>query len=127
MKNTQFSKQIKAQTWLRCGTRKALLFESEMLAGDTPMARHLRELERALLAHAEREYLPAAQKEMALLADRGRGYDFIPHHLRFCVRAQPVRGRVQVMLFLQYTGGARPTLVQSMRQIWSAGGEWRLR
>ena len=127
MNNTQFFKGNKTRTWLRCGTRAALLFESEMLAGDTLMARHLRELERALLAHAEREYLPAAAAELEALASAGRGYDFVPHRLRFCAKARLLRGRVQLELSLQYTGSARAPRVQHAWQIWSADGAYRLR
>ena len=127
MKNSQFLKQRRTCLVLRCASRKALVFESELPAGDTPMACHLRELEKALLAHAEREYLPLAAEELAALAGVGKGYDFAPHRLKLGARAQLAHGRVRVALSLQYTGKAGAQFVQCARQTWSACGKWRLR
>ena len=127
MENTLFSKQIRSRVPLCCGSRAALVFESELPAGDTPLACHLREVAQTLFAHAERVWLPRAEAELIQLSKMGRGYDFTPHRVCFKVGVQQRRGRVQLMLLLQYTDGTRPPLVQRTRQIWSAGGEWRLR
>ena len=127
MKNTQIWEQNKARIWLRCGTRGALLFESDLPAGSTQMVSHLRELAGALLAYAKQVYLPVARGELEELARVGRGYDFIPHRLQFCATARTVQGRVRLELSLQYQGGTGARLAQRARQIWSADGAYRLR
>ena len=127
MKNTQFWEGNKARKKLCCGKRAVLVLESDLPAGDTPLACHLRELAQAILDHAARVYLPAAGDELARLAREGRGYDFAPHRLQFCARAYPTNGRVRVELFLQYKGGAGVLLAQRAHQVWSADGGYRLR
>ncbi len=127
MKNTQFLKQIKTCKSLRCGSRTALLFEGELPAGDTPMARHAHELAGALCDHAEREYFPAASEELAQLASVGRGYDFAPHRVQFCASARLVRGKLHLELSLRYKVGGEIRAVQSAKEIWDAGGVFRLK
>lgn len=127
MENTLFSKQCKMRKILRYGTRTALILESEILAGDTPLACHVREISEALWDHAAREYLSVAQGELQALAQAGRGYDFAAHRLRFCAAATPISGRVRLELSLHYIVGGETRLLQGARQIWCAKGIFRLR
>ena len=127
MKNTQIWEGNRVQKRLCCGTRAALVLESDLPVGNTPLACHLQELARAILDHAARVYLPAAGDELAQLAGAGRGYDFTPHRLQFCARVHSAHSRVRVELFLQYKGGAGVLLAQRAHQVWSADGGYRLR
>lgn len=127
MENKQFSEQIRARRTLRIGTRTAIIFESETPAQDTPPARHAQVLAKVLCEHAAREYLPVAEGELARLAEAGRGYAFLPHHVRFCARIRKVRARMRLELTLRYSVGKEERLVQRNVQIWCASGAYRLK
>ena len=127
MEKTLISETNKVRRTLRCGARTVLVLESELPAGDTPLARHVSEIAKALFAHAEREYLPVASAELARLAKRERGYDFSPHFLRFAVLAHRVRGRIHARMSLCYVVQGQTQFVQNAEQYWSADGAYRLR
>ncbi len=127
MENTPFLKQTKSRVTLRSGSRTALVFESDLPDGDTPLADHLREVSGALCDHAERAYLPVAAAQLAQLASAGHGYDFTPHRVQFRASAQKRRGRVLVLLSLCYTAGDEIRTEQSARQVWCARGNYRLK
>ena len=127
MKKTQiFEQKCLRKVW-RHGARTAMLFEGEFLAGDTPMARHTYELAQALCAQVEAVYLPAAAVELERLVGGGRGYDFIPHRLRFCARAHPLHAKIRLELSLCHAVGKDVRLLQSAQSLWSADGAYRLR
>lgn len=127
MKNTQFLQQEKTRVALRSGSRTALVLERDLPIGDTPLARHAKELAGALCDHAERVYLPAAAAQLALRASAGRGYDFTPHRVCFRVSAEKWRGRIRVLLSLHYTVGEEILLAQQAHQVWCASGNYRLK
>ena len=127
MENTLFSKQIRSRGPLCCGSRAALVFESELPAGDTPLACHLREVAQTLCAHAEREHLPVAAAALTQLSGMGRGYDFSPHRIQFCASVQKQRGSLRVSLSLRHTVGDEVRMAQEAREVWCAAGIYRLK
>ena len=127
MKKTLILESIKSHRALCCGGRVALVLEKELPAGDTPLARHAHELAGVLFAHAEQAYLPAVSKELAELAQKGRGYEFSPHRLCFSVFLHRACARVRVELLLRYTVQGQTRFLQNACQLWSADGAFRLR
>ena len=112
---------------LRCGTRAALVFERELPVGDCAAARHASELAAALLAHAEREYFPAAASELEGLVRAARGYAFKPHRLQLTVCLDPAGAGLCMRTSLCYTVGGEVRLAQSTHSFWTADGAYRLR
>ena len=110
---------------LRHGTRAVFLFESESPACECAAARHARALSAALLAHAEREYLPVAITELEGLVGAGRAFAFSPHKLRFCACIAPAGAGLCLQLSLCYEAGGEVRISQSTKSFWSADGDLR--
>lgn len=110
---------------LRHGTRAVLCFACEVPAFECVAAHHARELSAALLAHAEREYLPVAIAELEGLVGAGRAFAFSPHKLHFCARLAPVGAGLCLQLSLRYEAGGEERFWQSSKSFWTADGNLR--
>ncbi len=111
----------------RHGARAVLCFESELPVGESVAARHARALSEALLAHAEREYLPVAARELEDLVGAGRGFAFTPHRVVFRARIASEGAGLCMQLSLLYTVGGEVRAAQRTQSFWTADGTYRCR
>lgn len=119
-------KELRSLRVLRHGGREALRIVTTLPAGESRMARHVRELAARLSNFAERELLPAICSELEQAVEKGCGYRFFSHRYEVFFKERAMLRGIFITLFARHTVGERVITEHALPMYWTRGGAWQL-